>query len=97
MQVETPLQPVSLYFLLMMAVVAAFFPWVSFSLNDLDTQPWFLILAGLYLALTLTKLRRGYGEIWFFMLGAIGFLTVLHEGDARHTIRGLSTYISASR
>jgi hypothetical protein len=81
--------------LLLVAVTAAFFPWVSFNLNELDTQPWFLLLAALYLLLTANHLQRRYGTVWLFMFGVGGLLAILHQGDAIQTIRGVATYISA--
>lgn len=82
--------------LMLLAVVAAFFPWVSFGTNALDTQPWFLVVGGIYLLSAMGMVRRRTLIVWFFMWSAILTLLFLHESDWMNTLRGMGTYISAA-
>lgn len=81
--------------LIIFAALAGMFPWVSFNLNSMDTQPWFLIIATAYIFTARKNIKNQHGELLIFIACALIFLVVSHEGDLFHTIRGMATYVAA--
>jgi hypothetical protein len=79
---------------------AIFFPWVSFRLNDLDSQPWSFVLCSLYLV---SKRRIFFGKVFssIFLLLVLSFGIILSspridEFSAIRSIIGIGSIFSVS-
>lgn len=79
---------------IIVCVILAFFPWVSFNLNSYDTQPWFLVASFPVLAIVLKKKYPFENLILLFFFFSILVLILDAHSDLPHAARGIGTYAS---
>ena len=53
-------------------------PWVSYGLNNLDSQPFPAVMAAMYILINLKTIRLGYSSLYVFFLIAFGVLFALY-------------------
>lgn len=68
-----------------------FFPWLSFGLNDLDTQPWVLITNFLFISIYSGRKLKKFLFIGYILLMLIFLIAFIDFGD--NSIRGFLTYV----
>ena len=69
------------------------FPYVSFSLNSLDSQPWTLLLVSIYFLYNLKFEERNIFILWLLSVFTIIFsLIYSNELHLNHLVRSISNY-----
>lgn len=74
--------------------VVALFPWVSFSLNEMDMQPWALIIGLIYIFLFTGKLRVSPNYTLSFTLMLVGLTCAVYLSSSLGflTLRGIYNF-----
>lgn len=83
-------------FLIGMLIYFCLTPWVSYGLNNLDSQPFPAVMAAMYILINLKTIRLGYSSLYVFFLIAFGVLFALYFSlrDTFVIVRGLYNFIS---